>query len=172
MRNSWNVCAPEEYARPMKYLLLVLIFLPISAHAFTRATFPGVVGMISLTDRVGGQVTDDDPRRLYDLMNVEPKQEFMGTGKTIKLEDKSLTMLCVDRSGQVTCTVIVKAGGRGTVSKAKNLIRFETEGEEAKLLHSMLHLDASGKFSYQTTDAYFRIESDGVRFLAEYSTGN
>jgi hypothetical protein len=151
---------------------LFCFFLPQAAEAFTRATFPGIVGMITLTNKVGGQVVDDDSSRLYDLMNVEPKDEMIGRGKSIKLEDQSYIQICAQRGGgEVTCSIIVKANsGRGTVSKAKNLIRFETKGEEAKLLHSMLFTDATGKFQYETTDAYFHIESDGENFISEYRT--
>lgn len=157
----------------MKTILFALLFfLPEGAEAFTRATFPGVVGMITLTNKVGGQVVDDDSDRLYAGMNVEPKDEFVGRGKTVKLQDQSYIQICAQRGGgEVTCTIIVKANsGKGTVSKAKNLIRFETDGEDAKLLHSMLFSDATGKFHYETTDAYFHIESDGSRFISEYHT--
>ena len=95
-------------------------------------------------------------------------------GKTVKLEDKSYTHICAIRNGgEYTCSIFVKSGGRGIVSKAKQWIRFEADGEDAKLLHSMFHADpATGRVSYQTSDAYFHVESDGHRFVAEYRIGN
>ena len=155
----------------MKILFVLLAGLfSIQAHAFTNVKFMGVIGMISMTDRVGGQTVDDDSPRLYAAMNVEPKDSNLGKGKTIKMADKSFTLVCALRpNGETVCTIVVKNGGNGKVSPGEKLLRFAIEGEPAAEFYKMFHPTGEGIFAYSTTDGYVKILSTPEKFMAEYS---
>ena len=163
-RLAYNFCMK-------KILLFLLIIFPISANAFTRVQFLGIVGMITISDRIANQVVDDDPEKLYNLMNVEIKEEFLGKGKAIKFQDNSFSWICAIRpSGETVCTIMIKSGPNAIISKQNQYIRFEVHGVKAKELHEKLFLNENNEFNYQTSDAYFHIESNGNTFVAEYTT--
>ncbi len=149
-------------------LLFLLLFSSVS-EARVDVRFLSLVGLVSISDRVAGRVTDDDPQRLYAAMNVEEKDENLGRGKTIKFADKKFSLVCVDRGAGVgICNMVVKAGDQGLVSPGKGIIRFVAMGDEAAELHKLFFVDASGEFEYLTADKTVRIFSDSQSFIAEY----
>jgi hypothetical protein len=156
----------------MKFLfvLAALLFTITQAQARVDGRFLAFIGMIAINDRVMGQVTDDDPQRLHEVMNVEEREEGGHRAKTIKLAEKKFTLLCSDRGGgEVVCTIVVKQGPQGTVNPSRGLIRFVALGEEAAALHKLFHADPqTGKLEYTTVDKSVRIYSDGQSFIAEY----
>jgi hypothetical protein len=151
-----------------RFLTVVLLFL-VSAPAFARTDgrYFGFLGMIAITDRVAGQVTDDDPERLYAAMNVTPKDSNMGKGKAIKTADRAFTLVCTDRGTNGTiCTLVIKAGAQGQVTP--NSMRFTASGAQAAQLQAQFFSGASGQVEYATRDGSVRIVADGRTFLAEY----
>ena len=158
---------------PMKLLILtflVLLSTPRSVQARVDARFLAFVGMLSITDRVMGNKTDDDPQALHAFMNVEEEEKGGKRAKVIKLPGKKFSLLCSDQGGGVVvCTMVVKSGNQGTVSPSQGLIRFVALGSEAQEMHKLFHADQeTGKVEYLTADGSFRISSDGTTFLAEY----
>lgn len=150
--------------------LVVLASLPLVAEARVEARFLGFVGVISLTDRVGGQKVDEDPQQLYRLMNVPPREENGQLGKSIVVGDKKLTMVCADRTSVgMLCTVVVKASNQGIVDSRYGRIRFVALSNEARQLHQLFTPGANGKVSFASADESFRLSSDGEIFLLEYT---
>lgn len=152
----------------MKSLFLALAFLlSTTAQARVDGRFLTVVGMIAVSDRVAGQVTDDDPQRLFAAMNRPLESD--GKTKAIKFADKKFSLVCSDRGGGAfVCSVVVKQGPQGVVSPSKGVIRFVSLGQEAKDLHELFFGDASGRFDYLSVDGSLRFASDGQSFVAEY----
>jgi hypothetical protein len=154
------------------FLSALLLFTTVSetAHARVEARFLSFIGMISITDRVMGRVTDDDPQRLHAAMNVEEQEKGGKRAKVIQLEGKKFSLLCSDQGGgAVVCTMVVKAGAQGTVSPGQGLIRFVSLGQEAKSLHGKFFPNQeNGRMEYLSEDGGLRISSDGETFLAEY----
>jgi len=154
----------------MKTLLLCLTLLlsSTSAHARVEAKFLTIVGMIAVSDRVAGYVTDDDPQRLSALMNVPFESD--GKTKVIKFADKKFSLVCGDRGGgALVCSVTVKQGPQGTVSPSKGVIRFVALGQEAADLHQKFFPNPeTGRVEYFSVDDSLRLTSNGQTFLVEY----
>jgi hypothetical protein len=154
----------------MKTLLLAFSFLltTIPAHARVDAKFLTFVGMIAVSDRVMGQVTDDDPQRLMALMNVPLESD--GKTKVIKFADNKFSLVCGDRGGgALVCSVTVKQGPQGIVSPSKGVIRFVALGQEAADLHQKLFANPeTGRVEYFSVDGSLRLVSDGQSFLVEF----
>jgi hypothetical protein len=154
----------------MKILLLSLTFLLSStfAHARVDANFLTFVGVIAVSDRVMGQVTDDDPQRLMALMNVPYESD--GKTKVIKFADKKFSLVCGDRGGgALVCSVTVKQGPQGIVSPSKGVIRFVALGQEAADLHQKLvSSPETGRVEYFSVDGSLRMASNGQTFLIEF----
>jgi hypothetical protein len=151
-------------------VILLALFFAMVADARIDARYLSFVGMISVTDRVMGRITDEDPQNLYALMNVEEKEEGNKTGKKIELENKKLTILCVDQGGgQKVCTIVVKSGNQGIVSPSKGIIRFVALGQEGQDLRAkFVQNQSDGSFLYLSADQTFRIAIDDGAFILEY----
>jgi hypothetical protein len=152
----------------MKTLLLALLFSSTPAHARVDAKFITFVGVIAVSDRVMGQITDDDPQRLMALLNVPYESD--GKTKVIKFADKKFSLVCGDRGGgALVCSVTVKRGPQGIVSPSKGVIRFVALGQEATDLHQKLFANPeTGRVEYFSVDDSLRLISDGQTFLVEY----
>lgn len=152
------------------FLLAALLFTTSQAQARVDGRFLSFIGMIAINDRVMGQVTDDDPQRLHEVMNVPEEEKGGQRAKTIKFEDKKFSLLCGRRGGtEILCTMVVKKGPQGTVDSSRGVIRFVALGEEAAALHKLFHSDPqTGKLEYFTVDKSVRIYSDGQSFIAEF----
>jgi hypothetical protein len=150
-------------------ILLALLF-GLVAEARIEARFLSFIGMMSVTDRVMGKITDEDPQNLYSMMRVEEQREGNKTGKKIELEDKKLTILCVDQGGeQKVCTILVKSGSQAMVSPSKGIIRFVALGQEGQALRAKFEQNqADGSFLYQSADRTFRIAIDDGAFILDY----
>lgn len=156
----------------MKALLVLLLcpFFSAEALAYAQAQFTGSVGMITVTDRYGATVIDDDPLRLYEAMDVPAQNQGIWQSKNLRLGDSSFTLLCQLRRGAANnCTMIVRSGPNGTVSKEENWIRFHATGALAREL-GKFHAPG-GRYEFVTSDGYFRLVSDEENFLAEYREG-
>ena len=153
------------------FFVMALLSIPADAHARAEAKFLGFMGVVTVTDRIAGQRTDEDPQQIYALMNVPPKQENGQEGKLIQLDGKKLTILCADRKeAGIVCTVFVKAGPQGTIDSRYGRIRFVALGEEAAAVHALFHADPqTGRADFSSADGSLRINSDGGTFLVEYT---
>ncbi|MCO5142478.1 MAG: hypothetical protein M9962_05250 [Oligoflexia bacterium] len=150
----------------MLYFLLLLMGVN-SSLAHTDAKFFGFLGMISMSDTYGGQKIDDDPIELYRLMNVEERQESLGKGKSIKLADKSLTIVCADRTNNDVCTIVVKNSDYGQVSPGK--ITFYAEGSLGQELSQKFFSNRTdGHMQFETTDKKLKIRTGSSLFSLEF----
>jgi hypothetical protein len=96
---------------PLLLLVLAAFLSSTEASARVEGRFLSLIGMVAVTDRILGQVTDDDPQRLFALMNVELTD---GRAKSIKLADRKFSLVCTDRGGgQILCSMVVKSGPQG-----------------------------------------------------------
>lgn len=153
------------------YFVLLCSLIPSGAFAYAQAQFTGNVGMITITDRYGTEIVDDDPVRLFNSMDVPVQEQGIWRSKHLKLSDNSFTLLCQLRKGAANnCMLIVRSGPNGTVAKEENLIRFHATGDLARELHAKFP-SATGRFEFVTSDGYFRLLSDSESFLAEYRVG-
>jgi len=152
----------------MKTLLLALLLSSTPAHARVDAKFLTFVGVIAVSDRVMGQITDDDPQRLTALMNVPLESD--GKTKVIRFADKKFSLVCGDRGGgALVCSVTVKPGPQGIVSPSKGVIRFVALGQEAADIHQKLFANPeTGRAEYFSVDGSLRLVSDGQSFLVEF----
>lgn len=149
----------------MKMILLgLLISLP--AHASTSAKFMGLVGMVTLSDYNG---SDTDPTVLFDKMNVPEKTNPGARVKSVQSADKIFTLMCTLRDQGQTCSVVVRAGSRGTISPATKVIRFVAQGDDAKKLFQLFTPTDEDGFSFVSSDRFFSIRAQEELFIAEFN---
>ncbi len=138
------------------------------AEARVDARFLSFIGVINITDRVMGRVTDEDPQRLYDLMNVEEREESGKVAKKIELDGKKMTLICSKQEPAI-CSILIKVGSQGIVSPSKGIIRFVALGQEGQTLRAKFFPNQNdGSFLYTTEDQTVRIVIDDGAFIAEY----
>ncbi len=149
-------------------IILAAIFAN-PAQAITRATFPGVIGMITINSTILGKTVDNDADQLYQAMRVPPIDSVMGPGKTIKREDHSFSFICAQRPNDPTCTIIVKTGASGvTVNPLQHMIALDVNGAEAAQYHELFYLNSGTAFRFQNTEGNITIVSSPEHFSFQY----
>lgn len=148
--------------------MILMLILSVLAEARVDARFLSFIGVINITDRVMGRITDNDPQRLYESMNVEERTEGGKTAKKIELADKKLTILC-SKQEPMLCSILIKNGSQGIVSPSKGIIRFVALGQEGQSIRAKFFPNQpDGSFLYTTEDRTVRIAIDDGAFIAEY----
>ncbi len=138
------------------------------AEARVDARYLSFIGVINITDRVMGKVTDEDPQKLYALLNVEEREESGRVAKKIELADKKLTIICTKQEPPI-CSILIKVSSQGIVSPSKGIIRFVALGQEGQNLRAKFFPNQrDGSFLYTTEDQSVRIAIDDGAFIAEY----
>lgn len=151
------------------FLLIVGTFFADSAWALTRGQFLMNIGMVSITDRVMGNKVDDDPERLYAVMNVPPRNDS-GKGKSIISKDGNFRVICALRSPtETTCTMVMKSSSRSKVLPREGIMRFVALGEESEEFRAQFvaPVDPDGVI-YRSTDERMVIRSEANAFVAEF----
>lgn len=148
--------------------MIWLLMFAVFAEARVDARFLSFIGVVNITDRIMGRITDNDPQRLYESMNVEERNEGGKTAKKIELENKKLTILC-SKQEPMLCSILIKSGPQGIVSPSKGIIRFVALGREGQALRAKFFPNQQdGSFLYTTEDRSVRIAIDDGAFIAEY----
>ncbi len=143
----------------MKFIILVLALFSMNAKAAVTAKFAGSTGMISILDYALSGQKDDDPHRLFSLIDRPLKQEpGYGYGKTVGTSDRKFLLSCNAGSEiHKHCAVVVRAGPWTQLSPQLGMIRFVTAGPEAAELARAIFREDEG--SYESGDGRLQIQA-------------
>jgi hypothetical protein len=162
-------------------ITLIILFLGVAsslAFAATRAIIlPGDKQAFITVQEVGVTgVFSDDPKKLFDLMNV-PEKDISGggKGKIVQASDKSMILSCVYRissGAHYTCEIIIKKSSASQISSSHQTAFWEVSGNEALALHQVLVSDANNEVNFLNLEKNLSLTSNGDSFALRYQPAN
>lgn len=158
-----------KFYRMIVYCVVVILKSQF-AHSVTQAHFPftGMQVIIALSTNGSIDKGDPDPEQLYAEMLVEPKDSFIGKGKTIQSADRSFTFVCADRGGGLfQCSIVIKKGAGSIINTRQKYAEFKTSGDDAQQI--FLKLKSAGQeYKFINSDSRLFITSRPDTFSIKF----
>lgn len=156
----------------MKIFIAINIFLfSFSLMGKTEAYFPitGAQAMVNMKTKAFMEEDDPSPEKLFQGMNVPPKNSIGGLGKKIESLDKNLTIICADQGNkQFFCNIVAKKSSACQIQKSEQQIKCNFRGAAALELYEKFY-STDGEYFYQNSDGELTIQSFEDQFVLKYT---
>lgn len=128
--------------------------------------------MLNISPRAMDGVTDTDPMDVFNLMNVDPQDSFMGRGKFIGTILKDFNLSCADRGAQgYQCSLILRPSKYVVIDSQHKKMAYELKGEMANQFASLFQLDSKQALNFLSADHRMQIKIDRDSFVLIFAQG-
>ena len=153
------------------YVTIIVLFFSSSVMAKTEAYFPitGAQAMVNMKTKAFMEEDDPSPEKLFQGMNVPPKNSIGGLGKKIESLNKNLTIVCADQGNkQFFCNITVKRSSDCLINKSEQQIKCSFRGAKALELYEKFYSN-NDEYFYQNSDGELSILSFEDQFVLKYT---